>query len=90
YLTLHVFVLTINLQDGLSLSPRGRVLLVWGLIGLLAGITWSLPSPVAATDLVVHWIDPAALGVTIFTSLGAPWLVRRRSTRESAPVEVQD
>ncbi|NMP25057.1 GerAB/ArcD/ProY family transporter, partial [Sulfobacillus harzensis] len=25
YLTLHVFVLTINLQDGLSLSPRGRV-----------------------------------------------------------------
>ncbi|NMP24848.1 spore gernimation protein, partial [Sulfobacillus sp. DSM 109850] len=87
YLTLHVFVLTINLQDGLSLSPRGRVVLVWSLMGLLGAIAWRLPSPVAATDLVVHWIDPAALGVTMLTSLGATWLVRRRSTRESAPVE---
>ena len=86
YLTLHVFVLTVNLQDGWSLSARGRVGLVWALIGLLGGIAWGLPSPVAATDLVVHWIDPPALGVTIITSLGAPWLVRRRPVRERTPV----
>lgn len=86
YLTLHVFVLTVNLQDGWSLSARGRVVLVWALIGLLAGIVWRLPSPLAATDLVVYWIDPAALGVAIITSVGAPLMVRRRSVRELSPV----
>lgn len=87
YLTLHVFVLTVNLQDGLSLSPRGRLILVWSLVALLGAIAWCLPTPVAATDLVVHWIDPAALGVTIITSVGAPLLVRKRPVKEVSPVD---
>lgn len=87
YETIHVFVLTINLQDGWSLSSRSRVVMAWGLIVLIAAIITRLTSPLTATYLVVHWIDPAALVVTTATSLLAPFLVHWRSARGQTAVD---
>ncbi|MHB1954282.1 MAG: GerAB/ArcD/ProY family transporter [Sulfobacillus sp.] len=78
YEMVHVFTLSLNIQDGFSLSERGRIMSVWTMVVILAVIASRLDTPLVATHLVVHWIDPIALTLTAITTLMSPLLVRWR------------
>lgn len=77
YETVHLFTLSLNIQDGFSLSDRGRVISVWAMVSTLALIASQLTTPLVATHLVLHWVDPTALALTVTTSILAPMLARR-------------
>lgn len=51
---------------------------VWTMVVILAVIASRLDTPLVATHLVVHWIDPIALGLTAITTIMSPLLVRWR------------
>jgi hypothetical protein len=82
YASVRLFVLSVNLQEGLGLGQRGRMLVAGGLAILMGLIGWALPTPLAATNLVLHAIDPLALcltaAITVANALRAAQLSRRR------------
>ena len=80
YEAVTLMVLTTNLEDALGLGERARTGMVWALILVLLGIASALSSPLKATHVVLAWIDPVALGLTLFTSILSPiiWFTWRR------------
>ncbi|MCY0879981.1 MAG: GerAB/ArcD/ProY family transporter [Firmicutes bacterium] len=84
YLTIHLFVLSVNLQDGFQTSESARRGIVWA----LSVVEWVLAqwwgTPLIATDVVVHLIDPAALVLTVGSTLLSVFLVALRRRRQGA------
>lgn len=84
YESVTLMVLTINIQDALSLPQSVRTILVWIFAAVLGGLATQIATPVVANNIVLHWINPTALGLTVFSSILAPLLVRRRRSRDTA------
>lgn len=78
YEMVHLLTLSLNIQDGFSLSARGRNVTVWAMVILLAAIASRLTTPLMATHLLLHWVDPTILVLTGITSILSPLLVRWR------------
>lgn len=87
YEAVTLMVLTTNLEDALDLGERARTGMVWALILLLLAIAIALSSPLKATRVVLDWIDPVALGLTLFTSILSPiiWFTWRRRHSATMP-----
>ncbi len=82
YEAVTLLVLTLNLEDALGLSPPQRTGMVWSGILFLLAISVTLSTPLEATHVVLAWVDPVALGLTLFTNVLSPllgWIRRRRS-----------
>lgn len=84
YVAVTLMVLTINVQDALSLSVRTRTVLVVATAIALGTISSKIATPLAANEVVLSWVDPIALGLTLFSSIFAPLLVRIRNLRLDA------
>jgi hypothetical protein len=82
YLTIHLFVLSVNLQDGFQASEGCR----WGVVWALSLVEWILAqwwtTPLLATDVVIHLIDPGALALTVSTTILAPLILGVRRWRQ--------
>lgn len=60
----HVSCLAINIQDGLGLSNRGRMVTVWVLVAALMLIALNISTPIVGRAIVLHIVDPLTLTVT--------------------------
>jgi len=72
----HLACLSLNIQDGLSLSNRGRIVTVWVLVLSVALITLQIPTPLVARHIVLYWVNPGVILVTGSFSLMSPLVAR--------------
>jgi hypothetical protein len=81
YTSVTLMVLTTNLQEALHLSSRARKVMVWTGVLILALLGSQISSPLTANTWILEGVNPVALGLTLFTSVGAPVMlyVRRRA-----------
>ncbi|MGC8488548.1 MAG: GerAB/ArcD/ProY family transporter [Clostridia bacterium] len=81
YTSVTLMVLTTNLQEALRLSNRARRVMVWIGVLILALLGSQISSPLTANTWILEGVNPVALGLTLFTSVGAPIMlyVRRRA-----------
>lgn len=83
YEAVTLMVLTMNVQEGLALSERTRRMVVWISASALGGLATRIATPLQANHLVLHWIDPIALALTLFSSLCTPGLLYLRRHRQA-------
>ena len=84
YESVTLMVVSVNIQDALSLPQPVRTMLVGVFAAVLGVSATQIATPVKANQIVLHWINPIALGLTVFSSILAPLLVRRRRSRDTA------
>lgn len=82
----HLSCLAINIQDGLGLTNRGRIVTVWILVVALMLIALNIPTPLMGRAIVLHIVDPMMLTLTdpailLSAVLAYAWR-RRHKTRK--------
>jgi hypothetical protein len=85
----HLACLSLNIQDGLGLTNRGRIVTIWILVTALMSIALNVPTPLIGRALVLNIVNPLTLGLTYPIGLLSPALAycrrRRRKKPEFAP-----